>query len=158
MFRPLRRSKKQISEEAAKQLLLNEKRAVFAVNGDDGYPFAIPVNYFYDEKSNKIYLHGAKEGHKVDSLKKCDKVCFTVYGNERFKENDWAPYLQSVVVFGRCRLVSEADITEAMLRAIAQRYYPTESEINEDMAKYLSAVQVYEIAIEHMCGKEIHER
>lgn len=158
MFRPLRRIKKQITDEESRLLLRTEKRAVFAVNGDDGYPFAIPVNYFYDEENNKIYLHGAREGHKVDSLKKCDKVCFTVYGNEHFVENDWAPYLHSVVVFGRCRLVTEADITESMLKAIAMRYYPTEAEVNDDMAKYLSAVQVYEINIEHMCGKKIHER
>ncbi len=76
MFRPLRRKKNAISEEAAKELLLNEKRGILAVNGDDGYPFALPVNYFYDMENGKIYFHGAKVGHKVDSLKKSDKVCF----------------------------------------------------------------------------------
>ena len=34
MFRPMRRKKKEISTEAAKQLLLRERRGVFAVNGD----------------------------------------------------------------------------------------------------------------------------
>ena len=43
---------------------------MLAVNGDDGYPFAIPVNYFYDQEQDKIYFHGAKSGHKVDALKK----------------------------------------------------------------------------------------
>lgn len=57
---------------------------MLAVNGDDGYPFAIPVNYFYDQEQDKIYFHGAKSGHKVDALKKNDKVCFTVYGKEHF--------------------------------------------------------------------------
>ena len=105
MFRPLRRAKRAISEEDAKQLLLTEKRGVLAVNGDDGYPFAIPLNYFYDEESGRIYFHGAKSGHKVDSLKKDDKVCFTVYGGEHFAEGEWAAYVKSVVVFGRCRLI-----------------------------------------------------
>ena len=68
--------------------LLNEKRGILAVNGDDGYPFALPVNYFYDMENGRIYFHGAKAGHKVDSLKKSDKVCFTVYGNSQYKEGE----------------------------------------------------------------------
>lgn len=99
MFRPMRRKKNEISQEAAKQLLHQERRGVFAVNGDDGYPFAIPVNYYYCEEEGKIYFHGARVGHKVDALKKNDKICFTVYGNETIKEETWAPYMQSVVVF-----------------------------------------------------------
>ncbi len=39
MSRPIRRMTREIPEEAAKTLLQNEKRGVFAVNGDDGYPF-----------------------------------------------------------------------------------------------------------------------
>lgn len=46
----------------------------------------MPVNYYYSEEDNKIYFHGAREGHKVDALKRDDKVCFTVYGNETIKE------------------------------------------------------------------------
>lgn len=91
MFRPMRRANREIPEEAAKHLLKQSRRGVLAVNGDDGYPFAIPVNYFYDQEQDKIYFHGAKSGHKVDALKKNDKVCFTVYGNEHFEPGDWAP-------------------------------------------------------------------
>ena len=91
MFRPMRRANREIPEEAAKHLLKQSRRGVLAVNGDDGYPFAIPVNYFYNQEQDKIYFHGAKSGHKVDALKKNDKVCFTVYGNEHFEPGDWAP-------------------------------------------------------------------
>ena len=113
MFRPMRRKTRAISDEAAKALLLNEKRGILAVNGDDGYPFALPVNYFYDMENGRIYFHGAKAGHKVDSLKKSDKVCFTVYGNSQYKEDEWAPYTQSTIVFGRCHLIDDAARTEA---------------------------------------------
>lgn len=41
MFRPIRRKKKEISTEAAKQLLHAERRGVLAVCGDDGYPYAM---------------------------------------------------------------------------------------------------------------------
>ena len=158
MFRPIRRSKKALSEEAAKALLLHEKRGIFAVNGDDGYPYAIPVNYFYDIENDKIYFHGAKAGHKFEALKKSDKVCFTVYGNERFEEGEWAPYLRSTVVFGRCRLIDDAALTDAKVRALAARFYPNQEEIDAEMDKSGRGVQLYEITIEHLSGKEIQEK
>lgn len=158
MFRPIRRTKRVISDEAAKQLLLNEKRGVFAVNGDNGYPFAVPVDYYYDMDNGKIYFHGAKEGHKVDALRRDDKVCFTVYGNEHYKADDWAPYVQSVVVFGRCHLVEDLDFTREKVKTLALKYYPTEEEVYEELNKYISTVQLYEITIEHICGKQIHEK
>lgn len=158
MFREMRRIKNKISEEDAKNLLANEKRGIFAVNGDDGYPYAIPVNYFYDRENEKIYFHGAKSGHKIDALKKDDKVCFTVYGNERYKEGDWAPYSQSTVVFGRCRLIEDAEITEARVRELALKYYPDKEEAEQELRKSIQAVQLYEITIEHLSGKQVHEK
>lgn len=158
MFRPCRRKNRIISDEAAKQLLANEKRGVLAVNGDDGYPFAFPVNYFYDQDNEKIYFHGAKTGHKVDSLKKCDKVCFTVYGNDRYEEGDWAPYVQSTIVFGRCHLIDDAEITESRVRELAEKYYPDKAEIDAEIAKSIKAVQLYEITIEYLSGKQIQEK
>jgi len=158
MFRPLRRKKRAITDEEARELLATCKRGVFAVNGDDGYPYAIPVNYFFDAEHDKIYFHGAKAGHKVDALKRDDKVCFTVYGNEAFEEGDWAPYLHSVIVFGRCKLVADAGQTEDRVRELALKYYPTKEEAEAEIVKGIHAVQLYEITIEHMTGKRIHEK
>lgn len=89
MFRTIRKKKNEIDINAAKDLLQNSRRGVLAVNGDDGYPYAIPVNYFYDRENQKIYFHGARAGHKVDALRASDKICFTVYGNETIKENSY---------------------------------------------------------------------
>ena len=158
MFRELRRKKKEISTEAAKELLRCERRGVLAVNGDNGYPYAVPINYLYDEESHKIIFHGAKAGHKFDSLKACDKVCFTVYGNERIKVEAWAPYLQSVVVFGRCHLVSSQEESVKLVRKLAMKYYPNEKLVEEEIAEHGKGVQMFEIEIEHICGKEIQER
>lgn len=41
------------------------------MNGDDNYPYAIPVNYLYDEENQKIYFHGSRVGHKADAIKNC---------------------------------------------------------------------------------------
>lgn len=159
MFRPLRRKKRAITDEAARELLAACKRGVFAVNGDDGYPYAIPVNYFFDAEHDKIYFHGSKVGHKVDALKHSDKVCFTVYGNDWYKDDDWAPYVQSTVVFGRCRLVNDNPaFVKDKVRQFALKYYPSAEEAEEEIAKDIKGVQLYEITIEHLCGKQIQEK
>ena len=158
MFRPIRRKTKEISLEEAKKVLTEARRGVLALNGDEGYPYAIPVNYYYDEAARKIYFHGAKAGHKIDSLKKSDKICFTVFGPEMIKQESWAPFVQSVVIFGRCHLMEDSSATEARLRQFAMKYYPDEELANEEIAVYGKAVQLYEIEIEHISGKEIQER
>ena len=158
MFRAIRKRKNEISIDAAKDLLRSSRRGVLAVNGDEGYPYAIPINYLYDEENNRIIFHGAKAGHKVDSLKKNDKICFTVYGNEIIKEERWAPYLQSVVVFGKCHLVENVDNTISMLKKFALKYYPNEEMVNKEIAFSGRGVQMFEIEIEHLSGKEVQER
>lgn len=159
MFRSLRRKARAISDEAAKELLAHERRGVLAVNGDDGYPFAIPVNYLYDEEAGKIYIHGAKAGHKVDALKKCDKVCFTVYGNEHAAPGEeWAPYVQSAVVFGRCALIDDYEQAAEKIGRMAAKYYPSAEMVDEEMSKSGKGMLLYEITIEHLTGKQIQER
>lgn len=158
MFRPIRRKEREIDLTATRQLLHSSRRGVLAVHGDDGYPYAVPVNYVYDEARDCIYFHGAKAGHKVDAITACDKVCFTVYGNERVKETPWAPYLQSAVVFGRCRLLSPGPEANAHLQQLAIKYYPNAQLVTEEMEKHGKTVQMFEIQIEHITGKEIQEK
>ena len=66
MFRPLRRKKRAITDQEARELLVNCKRGIFAVNGDDGYPYAIPVNYYFDpEHAIGKRAHQARFGPAV---------------------------------------------------------------------------------------------
>lgn len=158
MFRKVRKKANEISASLAKDLIKKSRRGILAVNGDNGYPYAIPINYLYEEESQKIFFHGSKVGHKVDAIKNSDKVCFTVYGNEQIKEEAWAPYLQSAIVFGRCRLIEDEDGAMKVLKDFAMKYYPSESLVETEMKKAAKATQMFEITIEHISGKEVQEK
>ena len=158
MFLAIRKKKNEIDILAAKALLQSSRRGVLAVHGDNGYPYAIPVNYFYDPDAQKIYFHGARAGHKVDALRACDKVCFTVYGNETIREEAWAPFLQSTVVFGRCHPVEDRQRAMELLKKFAMKYFPSEQMVDEEIERAGKAAQVFEISIEHISGKEVQER
>lgn len=156
MFRPVRKKQNEMSAEATMELLTSARRGVLAVNGDDGYPYAIPINFLFDKENRKIYFHGSYAGHKADALKKCDKVCFTVFGNETVKDETWAPYVQSAVVFGRCHPVEDRDF--ALVKRFAMKYYPDEVTADAEIMRSGKAVRMYEIDIEHVSGKEVQER
>ena len=158
MFRPIRKKKNDIGAEAVEQLLLQCRRGVLVMNGAEGYPYAVPVNFYFDKASYKIYFHGAKAGHKIEALRACDKVCFTVYGNETVKEEAWAPFMQSAVVFGRCRLMENGPEAMARLKQLAMKYYPEEQLADVEIARAGKAAQLFEIEIEHLSGKEVQER
>jgi hypothetical protein len=154
----MRRIKREISLEEAKDLLRHNKRAAFSVNGDDGYPYTIPINFYYDEPENRIYFHSAKTGHKIDAVKENDKICFTTWDDGYLEDGDWAYYVSSCVVFGRAKLIEDAKLTEEKVRTFALKYYPSAEGAEEVMAKYLGATQLVAIDIEHISGKRVHEK
>lgn len=158
MFREVRRKKREISIDEAKALLVNNKRASLAVNGDDGYPYAIPVNFYYDEDENKIYFHSSRVGHKIESIIRDNKVCFTTWDDGYLVDGDWAYYVSSCVVFGRAHLMDDKDKALEKIRKFALKYYPTEDEADEEIQRDFPAVQMVEIDIEHISGKKIHEK
>ncbi len=158
MFREIRKKKNEIGLEEVKRLLVRERRGVLSVNGENGYPYAVPINYWFCEETEKIYFHGARIGYKVDAIRKCDKVCFTVFGNESVQGESWAPYVQSVVVFGKCRLIENQEVRREFIEKFARKYYPNERSVQEEIARSGKAVQMFEIEIEHWSGKQIQEK
>ena len=158
MFRAIRKKKNELSAEGTKELLRRARRGVLAVYGEEGYPYAIPLNYLYDEAEGKVFFHSARVGHKVDAIARCDKVCFTVFGNETVKEEEWAPFLQSVVLFGRCRAVEDEGKGLELLKRFAMKFYPNEALADEEISAAGKAARMYEIEIEHLSGKEVQER
>ena len=75
-MREMRRSKQRLSVDEAKAILRRGKYAVWAVSGDEGYPYAVPINYVYD--GGRIYLHSAKQGHKIDAIARSPKCSLCV--------------------------------------------------------------------------------
>lgn len=85
-----------------------------------------------------------------------NKKCLEI--NETIKEEAWAPYMQSVVVFGRCHLVEDVEKSLELLKKFVMKYYPVEELADEEIAKAGKAAQMFEIEIEHMSGKEVQEK
>ena len=157
MFRQMRRFKQQVSQEKCIEILKSEPRGVLAVLGDDGYPYTIPLDFFYDEKDGKIYFHGAKEGHKIDAIKNYEKASFCVYDKGYRKEGEWALNIKSVVAFGKIKLITDIKKAEEICSNLVKKFTDDQEYLEKELANALSRVQCLEFTIEHMTGKLVNE-
>ena len=101
MFREVSRKKQALAFEDIVTILVNERRGVLSVLGDEGYPYGVPMNYWYNEENGYIYFHSGKKGHKIDSIMKDNKASFCVYDKGCKKDGEWALNIKSVIAFGR---------------------------------------------------------
>ncbi len=157
MFRNMRRYKQQISDSECKKTLQNEWRGVLSLLGDNDYPYGVPMNFYYDENEHKIYFHCAKEGHKIDAIKRHNKASFTVYDSGYKSESHWSLNITSVIAFGKISIVQDRAIAEEKVRKLAEKYYPDHSEIDVEMVAHFAHAECLEFSIEHMTGKLVNE-
>lgn len=152
----MRRFRQQITEEECETILREEPRGVLSMYGEDGYPYAIPINFIYDGR--KIYFHCAKEGHKIDALKKDNRVSFCVYDKGYLKEGKVGLNINSVVIFGKIRFIDDRETVIRETRALGMKYLP-EDLVEKDVKKYAETgtLQILELTIDHMTGKLVNE-
>lgn len=157
MFRPLRRIKQQLSNEECITILENEVRGVLSVLGDNGYPYGLPINYYFSKDENKIYFHGSREGHKIDAIKNNDKVSFCVYNKGIQTEGKKGLDFKSVIVFGRIKPIEDREKTIDICRKLSAKFDFGEDYIEEEIKKFAKFVLCLELTPEHICGKNVNE-
>ena len=116
MFREMRRTDKQKTQEEAKAILKACSNGILAVHGDDGYPYGVPVSYTYDD--DKIYIHCATVGHKLDAIKNDPKVSFTVVAADNVTPEKFTTIYSSVICFGKARIYEAREEKQAILEGM----------------------------------------
>lgn len=157
MFRKMRRSAQELDREVCEEVLSRGTSGVLAVLGDEGYPYAVPLSYVFAD--GKLYFHCAKQGHKMDAVRACDKVSFCVVDKDDVVPEEYTTYFRSVIVFGRARVLEDAAEIRAALEKLGRKYHPSDSQ--EGLAgaidRELAAVAVIELTPEYVTGKEARE-
>ena len=157
MFREMRRKKQRLSAEACEAILAEGTSGVLAVDGDGGYPYAVPLSYVYQD--GKLFFHCAKSGHKLDAVRRNPRASFCVIGQDRVVPEEYTTYFRSVIVFGTIRVLEEEREIRTAVRSLAVKYAPEDSEENRERAiqKEYSALCMLELTAEHITGKEAIE-
>ncbi len=152
MFREMRRKLQQLPQEECERILREGKTAVLALAGDDGYPYAVPVNYVYD--GGKIYFHCAKTGHKLDALRRCEKVSVCVVDRDDVAPERLATDYMSVIVFGRARILEDDEEIYRAVEVFGLKYNPDREAVRREIRREWDALCCVEITVDHMTGKE----
>ena len=158
MFREVARAKQVVSREECIGLLKREKRGVLCVNGDDGYPYGLPINHFYNDEDSCLYFHSGKKGHKIDALLRDGKASFCCYDSGYVKPGDWALNIRSVIVFGKIEMVADHEKALDISRRLSYKFTSDEKYIEDEIVKSGPGVLVFKLVPEHMTGKLVNEK
>lgn len=156
MFREMRRHNQELSHGECIEILSSQPRGVLAVWGDDDYPYAVPMDYVYAE--GKLYFHSAKEGHKIDSIKRHKKASFCVLDEGVKKLDSWWYTFKSVIVFGKIRILDDIDEKSDKLTHLGNKFFPTPEDTENEIKRLIDKTEVFELDIEHMTGKVVREK
>lgn len=153
MFREMRRKKQELSEDLCLDILRRSTHGVMALLGDEGYPYALPLNHVL--MNGRLYFHCALEGHKLDALQSYDRASYCVVDADEVDSQALSTRFRSVIAFGRARLLTDDQLKRRALIAIGERFAP------QNMCKALLEIDeslhrtgVIEFSIEHLSGKE----
>ena len=157
MFREMRRKKQALTPEECATILEQGTAGVLALLGDNGYPYAVPLSYVFEE--DHLYFHCAKAGHKLDAIRQNNRASFCVVGQDQIVPEEYTTYFKSVIVFGTIRILEDASEKRTAIEELAAKYAPddTTEHRSQMIDQDWSPLCMLEMMIEHMTGKEAIE-
>ena len=97
----------------------------------DNTPYIVPVNYGYED--NCLYIHCAKEGRKIDMIRKNNTVCFEMdVDTVLFKTDDdsackCGTTYRSIIGYGKASIVEDFDQKKKALDILMKHYSSKDS-------------------------------
>ena len=154
MERKMRRFKQELPDAESRSILAVGKYAVWAVAGDDDYPYAVPVNYVYYDEA--IYIHCARQGHKIDGILRNPRCSMCIVEKDDVIPEEFTSYFRSVIVFGKAEIIEDDTIRLKALQLLCDKYSPG-IDPKEEIARFLKTVCIVRINIDSVSGKEAIE-
>ncbi len=154
MFQEMRRRDRQLTGPEAEAILAGGLYGFLAINAGDDYGYGVPLSYVYQD--NKIYLHCALEGKKLDLLRRHNKVSFCVVTGAEPKPEKYSMKYQSAMAFGRVRKVHDREEQLAALIALVEKYYTDPDHIAKGRVKAAESLHktlIIRIDVDHLTGK-----
>ena len=157
MFRELNRIKQKLSMEESIAILQQEPRGVLSVIGDDGYPYGMPMDHWYNDADGCLYFHSGKKGHRNDAIGRCSKVSYCVFDQGIRQEGNWFLTIRSVIVFGRIEIIDDYDTAMEITRQLSLKYTKDLEYINWEINQSGRNTLVFRLVPEHITGKLVNE-
>lgn len=158
LHRPMRRKDREIKDQDRIGSILDRAQVCHLALFDGEWPYVLPITFGYEP--GHMYFHSAKEGKKIDIIKKNPRASFCVEVDvlpipaPKKRSGLDLPY-RSVVGFGEISVIpdDEEDRKRHALSVLAAHYCRQGVDIPRPRA-LLDKVEVLEMKIVHITGKE----
>ncbi|HEX9050816.1 MAG TPA: pyridoxamine 5'-phosphate oxidase family protein [Anaeromyxobacter sp.] len=147
----VRRRDKEVRDPAAVLDVLGRGEvARLAMVDADGGPYVVPVSYAVlpadAGEPLRIVVHGAREGRKVDALRRDPRVCVEVTVDAAtipaVRACDVTVRYRSVIAFGRAAFLEDRASRARALAALAARHAPGAPPVDEEQARRVAILEI----------------
>jgi nitroimidazol reductase NimA-like FMN-containing flavoprotein (pyridoxamine 5'-phosphate oxidase superfamily) len=150
----MRKKEKEIKDKSVIESIVKRATVCRIALSEDNVPYVVPLNFGY--KENFLYFHSAKEGRKIDMIRKNKNVCFEIDIDSELIEAedpcDWSTKYYSIIGFGEAFLVEDLEEKREALDIIMEHY--SERSSFEYPEKIINSLAVIKVRIESMTGKK----
>ena len=119
-FREIRRRERALSEAEAREILARADHGVLATAGEDGWPYAVPLNHVLI--GDALYVHCALEGHKLANIAHEERVSYCAVASTAVVPSMLSTLYESAIVFGRAKLATDSDEKRKALKLLTERF------------------------------------
>ncbi|WP_165065349.1 pyridoxamine 5'-phosphate oxidase family protein [Desulfovibrio sp. ZJ200] len=116
----MRLRKRECAEQAFFDEVFGKAQELFLALNNNGCPYLIPLNFV--RLGERIYLHSALEGTKLDLIRKDGRAAFSLVADVRIEREKSTTYYKSVCGTGHASVVEDAEEKRLALDSLAERY------------------------------------
>ena len=149
----MRLSEREITDQSAIEDIIRRSLVCRLGLSDENRPYIVPLCFGYKDRT--LYFHGAREGRKIDIIRKNPYVCFEFDLNSGVKKAEkackWGMGYQSVMGTGKASLLEQSDEKKRALEIIMAQYGDGDFNFSDQI---IEKTGIIKIDIEEMTGKE----
>ena len=157
----MRRKDREIRDRAGLEAIFERADACRLAFAAGGEPYIVALNFGYERAGAAsgdlpvLYFHCAREGRKLDLMRKAPRVCFELDTDHELVTGpapcDWGMKYASIVGYGILRELQDSAERQAALKAIMRKYgWKGEGSFKDSV---LGTTTVLELRVTELTGK-----
>ena len=148
----MRRQDLALSPQATTKLIAERRYAALCLIDPAGKPYGVPMDYIF--RDGFLFFHGAKEGRKVDCMRKNPYACAVIIGDTEVVPQKFGRKYESAIVEGAVEIIDDPGLKRQVMTWVVENNSAEYMEKGEMVIeKMLDRVLVYKMSIDTATGK-----
>lgn len=148
----MRRKDREVSREAAWEIVDRCTWGTVAMTEADGTPYAVPVNLV--REGDCLYFHSAQVGKKAECLRRSPRVCVVcVEDAPAIDQPGMTTRYASAVLFGRVEEITDDAEKVRALGLLCKKLAPENPRSHGDFKGCREATALWRITVDSIAGK-----